>query len=88
MFLGKVIGTVVSTRKDERLRGNKLLVVQKLNEKLLPSGESLIAVDTVDAGTGELVIFVSGSTARFASGDSAPVDATVVGIVDTVEVEQ
>ena len=85
MILGKVIGTVVSTRKDERLVGSKLLLVQPG----LPEGESqgvpLVAVDTVDAGVGETVLVVSGSSARMATGlKDHPVDAAIIGIVDTV----
>ena len=85
MILGKVIGTVVSTRKDERLVGSKLLLVQPG----LPEGESqgvpLVAVDTVDAGVGETVLVVSGSSARMAAGlKDHPVDAAIIGIVDTV----
>ena len=85
MILGKVIGTVVSTRKDERLVGSKLLLVQPG----LPEGESqgvpLVAVDTVDAGAGETVLVVSGSSARMAAGlKDHPVDAAIIGIVDIV----
>ena len=85
MILGKVIGTVVSTRKDERLVGSKLLLVQPG----LPEGESqgvpLVAVDTVDAGVGETVLVVSGSSARMAAGlKDHPVDAAIIGIVDIV----
>ena len=88
MILGKVIGTVVSTRKDERLVGSKLLLVQPG----LPEGESqgvpLVAVDTVDAGVGETVLVVSGSSARMATGlKDHPVDAAIIGIVDTVTLE-
>ena len=83
MILGKVIGTVVSTRKDERLVGSKLLLVQPG----LPEGDSqgvpLVAVDTVDAG--ETVLVVTGSSARMATGlKDHPVDAAIIGIVDTV----
>lgn len=89
MYLAKVIGTVVSTTKDEKLVGNKLLIVQKLSEKLSPIGDSEIAVDTVGAGTGELVIVSKGSSARYAlGGRDTPADACIVGIVDTVEVNQ
>ena len=85
MILGKIIGTVVSTRKDERLVGSKLLLVQPG----LPEGESqgvpLVAVDTVDAGVGETVLVVTGSSARMATGlKDHPVDAAIIGIVDTV----
>ncbi len=88
MYLGKIVGTVVSTRKDENLTGYKLLVVQKLTEKLEPNGETQVAVDTVGAGCGEVVILVGGSSSRKSlDRPDAPVDAAIVGIVDSVEVE-
>lgn len=87
MILGNVIGNVVSTRKDDRLVGTKLLVVRKLSEKLEPMAETLVAVDTVGAGVGEIVLMVSGSSARQAlDNKESPIDLTIVGIVDTVEV--
>lgn len=87
MYLARVIGTVVSTSKNEQLVGMKLLLVARLNEHLEPLGASEIAVDSVGAGTGEVVIISKGSSARnvFGNGKS-PVDAAIVGIVDTVEV--
>jgi ethanolamine utilization protein EutN len=87
MYLGRVIGTVVSTSKNERLVGMKLLVVEKLTERLEREGSSEIAVDSVGAGVGEIVIVCKGSSARhvFGNGD-CPVDTSIVGIVDTVEV--
>lgn len=89
MYLGKVIGTVVSTRKDDNLTGCKLLVVQRLTEHMEPQGQAIIAVDTVGAGTGETVLLVQGSSARKALDyPDAPVDVTVVGIVDTVEISE
>ena len=85
MILGKVIGTVVSTKKDERLVGFKLLVVQKYNIKLEPTDGFVVAVDTVGAGFNELCLIVSGSSARQTSKtDKKPVDAAIVGIVDDV----
>ena len=88
MILAKVVGTVVATRKDERLVGNKLLLVQPLNAKEEPHGGQLVAVDTVDAGVGETVLIVSGSSARMAADlKESPVDAAIVGIVDTVEID-
>ncbi len=86
MYLAKVIGTVVSTSKDERLVGFKLLLIQRVNEDDKPVGNQEIAVDTVGAGTGETVIITKGSSARFAADKpQAPLDATIVGIVDVVE---
>jgi microcompartment protein CcmK/EutM len=90
MILGKVVGTVVATRKDERLVGSKLLLVQPV----LPDGEPeprrgpIVAVDTVDAGAAETVLVVSGSSARMAAGQSErPVDAAIIGIVDVLSVD-
>ena len=87
MLLGKVTGTVVASAKDEKLRDFKLLVV----ENLAPDGKKgsgyAVAVDTVGAGFGEVVLYVTGSSARqTARTDKRPTDATIIGIVDTVEV--
>jgi ethanolamine utilization protein EutN len=78
MHIGRVIGTVVATRKDERLVGSKLMIIQPLNIDLQPIGESLIAVDTVGAGIGELVIFTKGT--------DAPIDVAIVGIIDEIDI--
>ena len=87
MILAKVVGTVVATRKDERLVSSKLLLVQPIEPGGAPRGNHLVAVDTVDAGAGETVLVVSGSSARMAEGlQDTPVDAAIVGIVDTIEV--
>jgi len=87
MIVAKVVGTVVATRKDERLVSNKLLVVRPVDPSGKPEGSYLVAVDTVDAGFGETVLIVSGSSARMAAGmKDCPVDAAIVGIVDTIEV--
>lgn len=89
MILAKVVGTVVATRKDERLVSNKLLLVRPTDPKGTVEGGFLVAVDTVDAGFGETVLVVSGSSARMASGmKDCPVDAAIVGIIDTVTVEE
>lgn len=86
MYLGKVIGTVVSTSKDSSLSGCKLLIVARLTEALAPEGSTEVAVDTVGAGNGETVIVAQGSAARRAGGrDHSVVDSAIVGIVDTVE---
>jgi microcompartment protein CcmK/EutM len=87
MLLGKIVGTVVATRKDPRLVSNKLLVVRPMDPRGKPEGHYLVAVDTVDAGVGETVLVVSGSSARMSAGlKDCPVDAAIVGIVDTVEI--
>jgi microcompartment protein CcmK/EutM len=86
MILAKVVGTVVATRKDERLVSNKLLIAKPIDPSGSEVGGYLIAVDTVDAGAGETVLIVSGSSARMAAGlKDCPVDAAIVGIVDAVE---
>jgi len=86
VLLAKIVGTVVATRKDPRLVSNKLLVVRPVDPRGKGDGNYLVAVDTVDAGVGETVLIVSGSSARMASGlKDCPVDAAIVGIVDTVE---
>ena len=87
MYLGRVIGTVVSTSKNKDLVGMKLLIVEKLTERLEREGSTEIAVDSVGAGTGEIVIVSQGSSARYVfQNASAPIDKVIVGIVDTVEV--
>ena len=88
MYLAKVIGTVVSTSKDERLVGCKLLLTRRIDEHGNGVADPIIAIDNVGAGTGEVVIVTTGSAARRATGrDDGPIDATIVGIVDAVEVE-
>ncbi|MGA2896768.1 MAG: EutN/CcmL family microcompartment protein [Acidobacteriaceae bacterium] len=92
MFIAKVIGNVVSTQKNEKFRGMKLLLVQPyINHRegrLEISGSSVVAVDSVGAGIGECVLFTQGSSARLTPATKdAPVDAVLVGIVDTVEVD-
>ena len=91
MFLAKVIGNVVSTQKDVRFHGMKLLLIQPYINKegsLAPSGSSVVAVDSVGAGLGECILFTQGSSARLTDmTKDKPVDAVIVGIVDTVEVD-
>lgn len=88
MILARILGTVVATRKDERLQGKKLLVVRPVSPEGRDEPGYLVAVDTVGAGFRETVVVVSGSSARMAQGcKDCPVDAAIVGIVDTVRVE-
>lgn len=88
MLLAKIVGTVVATRKDERLVSSKLLIARPIDPTGKPEGNYLIAIDTVDAGFGETVLIVSGSSARMASGlKDCPVDAAIIGIVDQVDVK-
>jgi ethanolamine utilization protein EutN len=91
MFLARITGSVVSTQKAETMVGQKLLVVEPLrvNEKdqsaLVGTGRTFIAVDTVGAGEGEVVLIVQGSSARFTpETKTLPVDCAIIGIVDSV----
>lgn len=93
MFLAEVIGQVVSTKKDELMVGRTLLLLRpKLVDELDPSQfksgqNTIVAVDTLGAGMGELVLFCQGSSARAAKGlKNIPVDAAIVAIIDRVEV--
>lgn len=82
MIIGKVVGSIVSTRKHEALVGNKFLIVEPL-QKETSHGHTIVAIDVVGAGVGETVLVVTGSSARCAtSHDRAPIDAAIVGIVD------
>jgi ethanolamine utilization protein EutN len=85
MYLGRVVGTVVAERKIEGLGGQKLLLVQLLDHRQEPSGGLEVAVDTVRAGKGDLVFLVGSREAALALEPSfVPVDAAIVGIVDSV----
>jgi microcompartment protein CcmK/EutM len=89
VLLARIVGTVVATRKDPRLVSNKLLLARPVDPKGKTEGSYLVAVDTVDAGVGETVLIVSGSSARMASGmKDCPVDAAVVGIIDHVDLSE
>ncbi|MGA0900575.1 MAG: EutN/CcmL family microcompartment protein [Luteolibacter sp.] len=94
MFLAEVIGQVVATKKDEHMIGRKLLLLRpKLVDEKDPSKfrdgqNTIVAIDTVGAGEGELVMFCQGSSARNAHGlKQIPVDAAIVAIIDRVEVQ-
>jgi ethanolamine utilization protein EutN len=85
MFLGRVIGTIVATKKYKGLEGVKLLMVQPVDKNQKPKGEPLVAIDVVQAGYGELVYLVSGREASMALDKwFVPVDAAIVGIVDSL----
>jgi microcompartment protein CcmK/EutM len=89
MILARVVGTIVATRKDPRLEGFKILIVKPVAPDGKEEAGYVIAVDTVSAGSKETVIVVSGSSARMAEGcKDKPVDATIVGIVDTVSLNK
>lgn len=88
MIVAQVIGTVVATKKHELLRGKKIQIVQPLDGKSLdPCGQTFVAIDAVGAGSGEQVLVVQGSGARQGADlDSIPVDATIVGIIDQLDI--
>ena len=93
MFLARVEGSVVATKKDASMSGRKLLLVRpqlvddKDPTKFRPGSNTIVAVDSVGAGIGELVLFCQGSSARLAPNlKDAPVDAVIIGIVDTVDI--
>ena len=93
MFLARVEGSVVSTKKEASINGRKLLLLRpqlvddKDPGKFRPGANTIVAVDSLGAGLGELVMFCQGSSARLAAGlKDAPIDAVVIGIVDVVDV--
>src|SRR5437588_12585695 len=94
MFIAKVTGTVIASQKVASMIGRKLLTVEPLRvdpadrARLVPTGRTFVVVDTVGAGQGEMVLIVQGSSARLTpETEKLPVDATIIGIVDTVHVE-
>lgn len=88
MQLGKVIGTVVASQKEDVLEGMRFLVVQNCDFDGNVNGSTVVAVDAVGAGVGEVVLYAAGSSARLTRlTDNRPVDATIMAIVDIVEVD-
>ena len=84
MIIGKVIGKVISTRKDPKLVGNKFLIVEPLGDFGFNVNNRIVAVDNIGAGVGEIVLVVTGSSARaICDKDNMPIDAAIVGIVDS-----
>ncbi len=88
MFLAKVVGTVVATQKDPKLAGLKLLLVQHVSLQLEPTSSFVVAVDSVGAGKGEIVVCATGSSARLTEiTEGLPVDAVIMAITDSLELE-
>ena len=86
MKLALVIGSTVATIKDENLSGRKLLMAREADTAGIPFGSAFVAVDTVGAGTGDLVLVTIGSSARFTViTKDTPVDAVIVGVIDSLE---
>jgi len=89
MFLGRVIGTVWSTKKDENLVGAKFLIVRELSLDLKEKERFVVAVDSVGAGEGEVVLVATGSSSRMTNfTKDKPVDAVIMGIVDKLDVSE
>ena len=90
MYFGTVVGAVVSTHKNERLAGKRLLLVRRLSLAMKPEGGEVIALDVVDAGVGDKVLVVQeGSSARKIFGDDwIPVQAVIVGVLDRVDLHE
>jgi microcompartment protein CcmK/EutM len=87
MLLGKVVGTLVASRKDEKLEGFKFLVVKRINIENQETGDYVIAADAVQAGIGDVVMYATGSSARqTVLTDRKPCDAVIMAVVDTWEV--
>ena len=87
MLLGKVVGTLVSTRKEQSLEGLKFLVVRQLDVEAEETGAYVVAADVVEAGIGEVVLYATGSAARqTVKTDRRPCDAVIMAVVDTWEV--
>jgi microcompartment protein CcmK/EutM len=87
MLIAKVIGTTVSTIKDEKLTGRKLLILRQADETGTPFGKPYVAVDTLDAGIGDLVLTAHGSSGRMTDlTQNRPVDAVIMAVIDHLEV--
>lgn len=88
MLIARVIGTTVSTIKDPKLAGQKLLIVRQTDEHGEPFGKPYVAIDTVDAGVGDLVLTCAGSSARQTTiTKDTPVDAVIMAIIDSLQVD-
>ena len=88
MQIARVVGSTVATIKDEKLVGRKLLIVREADERGNAVGKPYVAIDTVDAGFGELVLIAAGSSARQTTvTKDTPVDAVIMAVIDTLEVD-
>ena len=89
MFIGKVVGTVVSTIKDEKVAGLKLQIVQEVDEKNALRNKYVVAADTIGAGQGDLVLYAQGSSARQTTlTDGRPIDAAIFAVIDSWDVDE
>lgn len=87
MLLGKIIGTVVASKKEPELEGLRMLLVRELDPDMKATGKTIVAVDAVNAGVGEVILFAAGSSARqTAMTNNRPVDHVIMAVVDMVEI--
>jgi microcompartment protein CcmK/EutM len=88
MLIARVVGTTVATIKDEKLQGRKLLILRQTDESGAATGKPYVAIDTLDAGIGDLVLTAAGSSARQTNiTKDTPVDAVIMAIIDSMEVD-
>ncbi len=88
MLIARVVGTTVATIKDEKLQGRKLLILRQTDETGTPTGKPYVAIDTLDAGIGDLVLTAAGSSARQTNiTKDTPVDAVIMAIIDHLDVD-
>ncbi|MFM7034472.1 MAG: EutN/CcmL family microcompartment protein [Planctomycetia bacterium] len=94
MFVARVTGSIVATQKAESMTGHKMFVVEpyrldeKTRDRLVPTGRTFVAVDTLGAGEGQFVLITQGSSARLTpETKSLPIDAVIIGLIDTVRIE-
>lgn len=88
MLIGRVVGSVVASQKDEKLENLKLLVVQVHDHQNEPKGQYVVAVDSVEAGVGDMVLYASGSSARQTTlTDGKPCDAVIMAVIDSWDLD-
>lgn len=86
MYIAKVVGNVVATRKEESLVGSRFMIIQRLDKEENPIGDELVAVDFIGAGKGEIVLVGTGSSVRVEGKNKAkPIDAAILGIIDEIQ---
>lgn len=86
MYIAKVIGNVVATRKEESLVGTRFMIIQRMDKEERPIGEELVAADFIGAGIGELVLVGTGSSVRVGDTNKVkPLDAAIIGIIDEIQ---
>ncbi|GAB6085352.1 EutN/CcmL family microcompartment protein [Alkaliphilus crotonatoxidans] len=87
MFIGKVVGTIVSTSKVNSLVGKKILIVQPQTAQGKPCGQPVVSIDAIGSGFGERVLVTTGSGAREAFNEAQAIDSAIVAIIDSIEID-